>query len=184
MARNAFYSLDFFNFFSLSNAKNLSACAQGIPNSAPNCSNIEAVPVTVALFSRDKGRSKNSLFPWNGNSRSRSGVSNLYSFTVCATLKLHPFNHASHYFSSMLSNRLFAVGIWLRATFKRFKKISVLHFFPYTRMVFICLYSASSPNFSEVAFWRLSFVKWSPLEKFWSPKIKAFLKQDTLCCLT
>ena len=122
MARNAFYSLDFFNFFSLSNAKNLSACAQGIPNSAPNCSNIEAVPVTVALFSRDKGRSKNSLFPWNGNSLSRSGVSNLYSFTVCATLKLHPFNHASHYFSSMLANRLFAVGIWLRATFKRFKK--------------------------------------------------------------
>ena len=122
MARNAFYSVDFFTFFSLSNAKNLSACAQGIPNSAPNCSNIEAVPVTVALFSRDKGRSKNSLFPWNGNSLSRSGVSSLYSFTVCATLKLHPFNHASHYFSSMLSNRLFAVGIWLRATFKRFKK--------------------------------------------------------------
>ena len=44
--------------------------------------------------------------------------------------------------------------------------------------------SASSSSFSEVAFWRLSFVKWSPLEKFWSPKMKAFLKQDTLCCLT
>ena len=42
------------------------------------------------------------------------------------------------------------------------------------------LNSASSSSFSEVAFWRLSFVKWSPLEKFWSPKIKAFLKQDTL----
>ena len=139
MARNAFYSLDFFNFFSLSNAKNLSACAQGTPNSAPNCSNIEAVPVTVALFSRDKGRSKNSLFPWNGNSLSRSGVSSLYSFTVCATLKLHPFNHASHYFSSMLANRFFACGYFVKGYIQKIQKISVFHFFPYTRIVFICL---------------------------------------------
>ena len=36
------------------------------------------------------------------------------------------------------------------------------------------IYSASSSSFPEVAFCRLPFVKWSPLETFWSPKRKAF----------
>lgn len=103
------------------------SCSQGTPNSFPNCSIIAAVPVVAALFSRQRGRIKISVFglDWMvvwGSLIVKFG--HLFSVKSCIA------NQSPKSYSSISCNFLAWIRNTVKCSIRDWKWKVVLHFRP------------------------------------------------------